>query len=717
MALIQILPRFDYEFQRDSMTLMLKTLSSGRRRTLKDLFKGFDYTFIIDCDDQGLNGKISFYFEVPDIEKEKSMQTLKTMFKEKADVFDADPLPKRQCMNTLHARDDEDAERKQKKRLATFNDPQIFLYILGLLSKRTRITIDFSIRKEFLASGLFRGVSTDVQAECLIRVWGNTKYDRNVIKDISDNISSLTAGERQLQIDYKDSYRTTNMTGSELLNFIQFPSIRTQKNLLDRVYFLEVGQITLQPEEFASGLRVGTLYHPVMRDREIRISYEQLRKHMEISGMTGSGKSSFFEEAVDSILLDKVLGKKNVPGFTLFDPMESSALGVIDKILKLKHDGHDIDPLLKKVHYIDLNDDDYVFPIALLYKGIEPTEILDFFKMLFSDTTTVQIDRLMSDAINALLKDDQEYSIADIQKIFENEELREEIKMRISDDPYAAESLQFLSAKFNSTQLDPIRNRLSPFLNTEHKKLMFGLTGKYDSLKDIRKWMDEGHILLFNLAGMKDFDIKVIIGYIVLRYYLAARQRPDNSRMHMLFNDECQKSQIPKYQDIIAEGRKPGLMFCPMTQYIERYEDNFLKAILGNIDTKVSFRQGDTGARKIIMNTPNCPIDTDALKRLRDRVGYLTTADQGKVKTIMIEVKPPYRYTAGELVPHDNTRDSQIKQQVNKEKNKNFAKELMARDWMTKAEAEKVVFKKHFAKKAELKKAEERGEMEDLWEK
>ena len=143
------------------------------------------------------------------------MQTLKTMFKEKADVFDADPLPKRQCVNTLHARDDEDQERKQKKRLATFNDPQIYLYILGLLSKRTRITIDFSIRKEFLASGLFRGVSTDVQAECLIRVWGNTKYDRNVIKDISDNISSLTAGERQLQTDYKDSYRTTNMTGTE----------------------------------------------------------------------------------------------------------------------------------------------------------------------------------------------------------------------------------------------------------------------------------------------------------------------------------------------------------------------------------------------------------------------------------------------------------------------------------------------------------------------
>ncbi|MCB6567522.1 hypothetical protein LI169_20935, partial [Desulfovibrio desulfuricans] len=76
--------------------------------------------------------------------------------------------------------------------------------------------------------------------------------------------------------------------------------------------------------------------------------------HGIISGSTGSGKSSEVEEMIDVLLLNK-LKNLNALGFTLFDPLESSALGVIDKILKLRDDGHDVEQLLKKVRYIDLS--------------------------------------------------------------------------------------------------------------------------------------------------------------------------------------------------------------------------------------------------------------------------------------------------------------------------------------------------------------------------
>ena len=56
--LYQILPRYDHQFQADTMRMFLKTLSgTKRRRSLRDrLSKLFDpncildYRFIIDCD-------------------------------------------------------------------------------------------------------------------------------------------------------------------------------------------------------------------------------------------------------------------------------------------------------------------------------------------------------------------------------------------------------------------------------------------------------------------------------------------------------------------------------------------------------------------------------------------------------------------------------------------------------------------------------------------
>lgn len=722
--ILQILPRYDFQFQSEAMTMFLKTLANVDRKGgfFSQLTRGFDFTFIIDADDQGKNGKLSFYLELPDKEEIRITQSLKTMFKDKADVFIANKLPRYEVVNTLstveEVNDDKDSS---KKRLATYQDDKTFLYILGLLSKRTRITLDFKVLKKFSSAtrGFIRNVNTDVQCECLIRVWGKTKYDRNIVRSISESVVNLTAGEKKFKDEYKDTYRISMLSGSEMMNLFQIPSLKNNPDILDRIYYLEIGQGTLEPKEFAQGMAIGKLYHPVQKDREIRIDYTQLRKHMEISGMTGSGKSSFFEQCVDSILMDIVSGKKGVPGFTLFDPMESSALGVLDKVQKLKHDGHDVSKLMDKLHYIDMNDHDYVYPISLLYKGIESTEILDFFKMLFSDGQTVQIDRLLSDGINTLLSDDREYSMKDVLNVFEDTDMREDMLLRMSDNVYNEDCIKFLKAKFNSGQLDPIRNRISPFMNTPHKKLMYGLTSEYDGLKNVMKWFDEGHIVLFNLAGLKDIDVRTIVGYIVMRYYLEARKRPDNSLMHIIFNDECQKTQLAKYNDIIAEGRKPGLMFCPMTQYIERYDEEFLKAILGNIDTKVSFRQGEAGARKIVANTPNCPINAEALKRLPDRVGFVTTYDTGSIKTIMVEVQPPYRYNNGILVPHGNKMEDRVQQEINRSKNRTFARELMPKDSMKRKDAERLVFKGHFELEEKLIIEDERLREGDemLWEK
>lgn len=185
---------------------------------------------------------------------------------------------------------------------------------------------------------------------------------------------------KKFSIKFKNKFVPITISGNELANIFQLPTLfRKDEDIIERINYLFPGQETLKENEYkAPGVYVGTNYHPIQTERKVYINFDQIRKHGLISGTTGSGKSSEIEEWIDQLLLDKI---KNIsaPGFTFFDPLESSALGVIDKILKLKDDGYDIEQLLKKIRYIDLSIDDYIFPISLLNSNVsDPTETLDF---------------------------------------------------------------------------------------------------------------------------------------------------------------------------------------------------------------------------------------------------------------------------------------------------------------------------------------------------
>ncbi len=718
--LYQILPRYDYRFQPDSMRMFLKTLSGTRKRQsfknkisqLLDPNCILDYRFIIDCDgaDQ-TKGMISFYLQVSN-DKVASLvfNSLQNMFQDKADVFECNKkLENYDTVHTLYTLEELDYDQEQdkkgkqkKKSLATFQDDQTFLFILGTLRNKTRITIDFSIERSFsTAKNMFRGVSSDIKAEVMIKVSAKTKYQRNDILEISNTIINLTAGEKELKAKYRDTYRFSQMTGNELMNIFQIPTFFQKPEDLDvllRIHKLEIGQRTLKDSELNKGIKCGHVYHP-MQAREVRLDEMQLRKHMFITGQTGSGKSSVAEEMMRDILTAKVQGKKQVPGFTFFDPAETSVLGVIDMELKLQADGYDISELQKMTHYIDFDYEDCIFPISLLSKDVPSTEILDYFKMLFGEAPTIQVDRMITSAINAILLDEDEHTIMDIPELFRNEKMRETLLYKLDKNIYAEDARSFLKSKFNNNQVDPILNRTDPFINTPQKKLMFGMNSKYDGLRKIKDWIDQGHIILFNLKGLNDNDRKIIVGYISLKYYLIGLQRNDNSLLHLTFMDESHKIQFDIFQRWLAELRKSGMALVPMTQFLDQYNMDYLKALLGNVGTKISFRQGDDSARRLVSNLPG-KLDRDALKRLPDLKGYVSTEDNSVAKSVLIEVDPPYRYNAGKVVPHPDPGEVQTK--LNYEKNRNYARELMKRDFISRKDAEQVVFRKFYKEENEI---------------
>ena len=684
--LYRILPKKSFQFDNQKMLMFFKTISNvkSKKSFLKQLLSSHELKWIFDCDK---NNKISIYIDVDEgVNENIILNALKVLFQDRAEVFITNPIEKHDAYNTLAFKKDDKVENK----LLPFTSPAVFLNIIGLLQSNTRLEISFKVLKRFFQSTNSNKMN-DVEIEAVIQVTGKTKYMRNDVMTISQSIASLTANNDTLWLWFKNTYKPIKVSSSEIMNLIQIPTLnRADDTLLNMVYHLLPGQITLKDSEYSQGIYTGVLDHPIYTDRKVYINKEHLRKHALISGTTGSGKSAEIEEWIGSVLKEKIKDI-DAPGFTFFDPLESSVLGVIDKINKLKADGENVDELLKKVHYIDLSNDRNIFPIALLNKACDPTEVLDFFKSLYGEQQAIQVDRMMATAISTILKDTKEHSVFDIEKIFDDQEFRDNVQARLKGNVYAQDEINFLkNTKFNQQVSAPIYNRLASFKNTMQKKLMFALPSKYDALKDIRKWMDEGHIVLFNLKGLSKFDIEVIIGYVTMQYYLQAKMRPDFSKQHLLIVDEAHQVQMPIFPKICAEMRKSGLTLVLVTQMLEQFKPDYMELLIGNINTIISFKQKARAATELQRRIPSQDVMRDDLLKLPSLIGYLSMEEGGKERSILIKTQPPYRYTNGKMVNHLDVKEVQENLNINRK----IASDLMQRDFMTKEKAESIVFMK-----------------------
>jgi hypothetical protein len=150
--------------------------------------------------------------------------------------------------------------------------------------------------------------------------------------------------------------------------------------------------------------------------------------------------------------------------------------------------------------------------------------------------------------------------------------------------------------QFKGEALAPIQNKLGAFLTAP---LVRNIVGQTESKIDFRKIMDQGKILLVNLAkGRIGEDNSSFLGSLITtRLQVAAISRielPEAGRRDFyLYVDEFQSFVATEtFDTILSEARKYRLCLVLAHQYMGQLDERLRKAVFGNVGTTIVFPVG-----------------------------------------------------------------------------------------------------------------------------
>ncbi|MBI4375513.1 MAG: type IV secretion system DNA-binding domain-containing protein [Elusimicrobia bacterium] len=150
-------------------------------------------------------------------------------------------------------------------------------------------------------------------------------------------------------------------------------------------------------------------------------------------------------------------------------------------------------------------------------------------------------------------------------------------------------------SRFQAEAIAPVQNKVGAFLADP---TLFAILAQPRSSFDLRRVMDEGRILLVNLAkGRLGEDSTALLGaLLVSRLGLAALSRTDipehDRRDFFVYLDEFPTFTTLSLATMLSELRKYRASLVLAQQYLSQVDEQVRDAILGNVGTIISFRLG-----------------------------------------------------------------------------------------------------------------------------
>lgn len=328
--------------------------------------------------------------------------------------------------------------------------------------------------------------------------------------------------------------------------------------------------------------------------REIFIGDKDRQRHVYVIGKTGVGKTELMK---DMILQDIREGK----GVCLIDPHD-----LAEEILNF------IPPQrAEEVIYFDPSDTERPMGFNLLeaqteeQKHFVTNSIVGLMYKLYDPYKTGIIGPRFEHAIrNAMLTvmAEEGNTFVEVVRCLTDAKYVQELLPKVQDPMvrrYWTDQIAQTSDFHKSEVLDYIVSKFGRFVTN---KTMRNIIGQSKSAFNFRQAMDEGKVLIVNLAkGKIGEENSSFLGLVLVpKILIAAMSRSDTPedkrRDFYLYVDEFQNFATPDFAQILSEARKYHLNLTVANQFIGQMEEEVKNAIFGNVGTIVSFRVGVTDA-------------------------------------------------------------------------------------------------------------------------
>jgi len=316
------------------------------------------------------------------------------------------------------------------------------------------------------------------------------------------------------------------------------------------------------------------------------------RSHIYVIGKTGTGKSTLLETLSRQDIV-------NGEGLALLDPHGD----LVEKVLRAVPDKNKGDLI-----YFNVPDNPLGFnpleKVAPEKRTLAAAGLLDAFKKIWADSWGPRLEHILRNAFLALL-DQPEATLADVLRLLDDLTFRREICSRVSNSQvrdFWLREYENYPIRLRAEAIAPIQNKVGAFLTDPVLNRI--LTQKRSDF-DLRHVMDEGKILLINLAkGKIGADASSLLGaLLVTKIGLAGLSRADvpeeTRRDFYLYLDEFQNLATLSLANMLSELRKYRVNMVLSHQYLGQLDPQVKDAILGNTGTIISFRLGLTDAEML----------------------------------------------------------------------------------------------------------------------
>ncbi|MGG0476072.1 hypothetical protein ABEY96_28225 [Priestia aryabhattai] len=690
----QLLPRADEEVNGTDVNYLLQQLASVKRGQKKRIMRGQAWLhFLVHRDESN----ISFFIGCPGDLKNEFIQTFKNTYP-KAEIHYVEnvPLPKKFAFAGRMAV--KKHRIKQWFPFASYTGGDQVANLLAylptnswmslafqpvskkqigkklfraekMMKKDRKYTEMFSFQKEQFKDITSRLTGRDHVYRVALSVAGDGKKRRDIIKTTGKTIATILNNKNQLYFKRhitpitfcpRPTTKLLTLTNNELANLLHLPDMK--HHIAENILKLEQGQRHLDNKTLNDGVTVGYNLHPLHQEREVKISYNQLTEHAFLTGATGSGKSSLLIMALQSLINEWLKGNKKTPGFTLLDPAAATARTLLNRLMKAEQDGKKVP--WEKVVYVSYQNEDFPVSINLLQKNKgENTDTvvqnaMSLFKTIYSADRT-RIDKYLSNTLTILVEDVENHHVLSINRFMTDPPFRNKIISRCTD-----ELLRDFWRKADPKELKAVATDIYSRLNQfEQSMFMRRVFGQSSQDLEIKKYMDEGYLVLLDIQGMGRVNTQFILGHLINQYHqICQRRRPYASREHLLIVDESHLGQVPVLEKIIAEDRKFNLALVLATQYFNQYQDWLKQAIDGNVQNIFTGMQGGAEAKIIAEVLMKKQFKSDLIAALpNNTAAILTKAEDKTLTTCLVKTTPPYLYLPdGSIAKYKNEQDIKI---------------------------------------------------------